>query len=420
MGKIRTVPVLTAGMLVASMSIVAVVVSTGPGSIPTIGAAASAAAAKRVESSVKVNGANYSVDCKTFSGSAALNPPVTAHGTSSVKKEKASITATLSGCTAVPTSNGTPVTITSGSVSGTLTLKTSDANSCTSTVLAAQSVAFQGKLKVTWHTSPSLKSSTSVLSVKSIADDATINDASIFSIPGNTGGNVSKSFTAGNAAGNNILQMVGTLNPDQLGLQCISSGGLATVALQSGYVDFGVRPSSIAVTPANSTLVAGDGQDYTAIATLPDGTHVDVTGLVGFSSSAPGVATADQNDIQAVNPGTATIRATFDGVSGSTTVTVVNVLNVTTASLPDGTVGSPYDQTLMATGGTTPYTWSVGFGPLPDGLHLDTSSGEITGTPTTVGCSDIQFDVQDSSSPPQYSGVDVTLGVDEGDTTGCS
>src|ERR1019366_1873988 len=34
-------------------------------------------------------------------------------------------------------------------------------------------------------------------------------------------------------------------------------------------------------------------------------------------------------------------------------------LNITTTSLPNGQVGSPYSATLAATGGTTPYTWSL-------------------------------------------------------------
>lgn len=59
-------------------------------------------------------------------------------------------------------------------------------------------------------------------------------------------------------------------------------------------------------------------------------------------------------------------------------------LIVTTASLPDATVGTPYNATLTATGGLAPYTWSVISGALPPGLSLD-SAGNITGTPTAAG-----------------------------------
>ncbi|MDD2539719.1 MAG: putative Ig domain-containing protein [Desulfuromonadaceae bacterium] len=60
------------------------------------------------------------------------------------------------------------------------------------------------------------------------------------------------------------------------------------------------------------------------------------------------------------------------------------VLAVTTASLPGATVGTSYSQALAASGGTTPYTWSISAGNLPAGLSLNTSSGVISGTPTTA------------------------------------
>jgi hypothetical protein len=58
---------------------------------------------------------------------------------------------------------------------------------------------------------------------------------------------------------------------------------------------------------------------------------------------------------------------------------------VTTASLPGGTVGTAYSQTLAATG-DTPITWGIDSGSLPGGLNLSTA-GVISGTPTTAGTS---------------------------------
>ena len=56
---------------------------------------------------------------------------------------------------------------------------------------------------------------------------------------------------------------------------------------------------------------------------------------------------------------------------------------ITTSSLADGTTGVSYDQTLTATGGTPPYTWSISAGSLPADLTLDPVTGTIRGTPTS-------------------------------------
>src|ERR1700757_4299457 len=61
------------------------------------------------------------------------------------------------------------------------------------------------------------------------------------------------------------------------------------------------------------------------------------------------------------------------------------MVQVTTTSLPDGTVASPYSATLTATGGTSPYTWTQSSGgAMPGGVSLG-SAGIFAGTPTAAG-----------------------------------
>ena len=57
---------------------------------------------------------------------------------------------------------------------------------------------------------------------------------------------------------------------------------------------------------------------------------------------------------------------------------------ITTGSLMDGRVGETYSQTLAASG-TSPVVWSIADGALPADLHLNASTGEISGTPTAEG-----------------------------------
>lgn len=60
-------------------------------------------------------------------------------------------------------------------------------------------------------------------------------------------------------------------------------------------------------------------------------------------------------------------------------------LQVTTTSLPNGTVNTPYSYMLVPSGGTAPYTWSqTSGGAMPPGLTFS-SGGAFTGTPTTAG-----------------------------------
>ncbi len=74
---------------------------------------------------------------------------------------------------------------------------------------------------------------------------------------------------------------------------------------------------------------------------------------------------------------------------------------ITTSSLPDGFVNLAYSATLTASGGITPYTWSLASGSLSAGLTLNTNTGVITGTPTTLGTSSFAARVTDAGNPAQ-------------------
>lgn len=105
--------------------------------------------------------------------------------------------------------------------------------------------------------------------------------------------------------------------------------------------------------------------------------------------------------------------------SVSLTLTITSsTLSITTTSLPNGQVGASYSAALSATGGTTPYTWSLTAGALPGGLSLNGGTGTITGTPTgTANASSLTFKVTDSSSPAQSLSVTLTMTVDAANLT---
>lgn len=85
---------------------------------------------------------------------------------------------------------------------------------------------------------------------------------------------------------------------------------------------------------------------------------------------------------------------------------------ITTASLPDATVGEPYQATLH-TADNRNGTWTIDSGTLPDGLAL--YGDTITGTPTTAGTSTITIGFTDTHE--KHATAALTLRVVAGDTT---
>ncbi len=91
----------------------------------------------------------------------------------------------------------------------------------------------------------------------------------------------------------------------------------------------------------------------------------------------------------------------------------VGELEITTPSLlPDGVVGEEYEAEVEADGGIESYTWSIvsDDGDLPDGLELNTETGEIYGTPTTAG--DYEFTVQVEDDSAQTDTQEFSIHID--------
>jgi len=114
--------------------------------------------------------------------------------------------------------------------------------------------------------------------------------------------------------------------------------------------------------------------------------------------------------------GSSTYTLTCVSASGtqqsSVTLQAVAALSVTSTSLPGGQVGTAYSATLSATGGVTPYTWSLVSGTLPAGLSLNAASGTISGTPTSaVSAAALIFQVSDAETPAFSKTASLSLSV---------
>jgi uncharacterized repeat protein (TIGR02543 family) len=82
---------------------------------------------------------------------------------------------------------------------------------------------------------------------------------------------------------------------------------------------------------------------------------------------------------------------------------------ITTASLPTGIVNEPYSATLEAFGGTTPYSWQIISGSLPNGLGLNQATGQISGTTTTRGSFNFTVKVTDKGGQAFTKNMNITV-----------
>src|SRR5260370_2628192 len=194
-----------------------------------------------------------------------------------------------------------------------------------------------------------------------------------------------------------------------------------TVKVQDGEGDSGTQALQIAVTsnPVITTMTlpsATAGSAYSATlavsgavspltwaisqGTLPQGLSLATsTGVIGGTPSAAGAAAF-------------TVKLTDSGGGSAAKALSLTVnpaaLGITTSSLPAGTVGAAYSQTLGASGGTPPYTWSVASGSLPAGLDL--AAGEtISGTPGAAGSSSFTVRVTDSAGGSATNALSLTV-----------
>lgn len=183
---------------------------------------------------------------------------------------------------------------------------------------------------------------------------------------------------------------------------CAGGGGSGGVGLPGALaITTASLPGATVSTTYTQTLQASGGTaPYSWLITtgsLPGGLTLDTsTGIIGGISTVLGTSNFT---VQCTDS-----AATPAVVTRALSITVApagGALSITTTSLPAGAQGSAYSATLAATGGTTPYTWSITAGTLHAGLALTQSSGLISGTPSTAGNNSITFMVSDSGTPAQ-------------------
>lgn len=163
-----------------------------------------------------------------------------------------------------------------------------------------------------------------------------------------------------------------TINPTPLIISCDSPpAGLTGIAYAHAF------PASGGAAPYTFGIIVGS---------LPPGLTLDPSS--GIAAGTPTTAGTYPFTIQVTD-------SLFTSSSIPCSITIGQSVGITCGSPPPGLVGTPYTHTFPASGGTSPYTFAITVGSLPPGLTLNTSTGAVSGTPTTDGTYPFTIQVTD-------------------------
>jgi hypothetical protein len=178
------------------------------------------------------------------------------------------------------------------------------------------------------------------------------------------------------------------------GFQTRTIGGVTFRQTVTGFVSFNPWAACNFTNPCNVREIATHEIGHALGLNHSQDSSATMAAFAHFDGRCASIRADDQDGIRFIYPGT--------GGGGA--------LSITTSSLASGTVGTAYSQTLVASGGTTPYVWSLaaGSGGLPAGLTLN-SNGTISGTPSTAGTFNFTVQVNDSAQGTAQKALSITI-----------
>jgi hypothetical protein len=156
------------------------------------------------------------------------------------------------------------------------------------------------------------------------------------------------------------------------------------------------------------TATGGSGTGYTWSVT--SGTALSA---VGLSLTSAGVISGDPNATETAAPFTVkVVDSQANSATQNYTLTVYPDISATPTTLPAGTMGIPYSQTLTGSGGSGgPYSFSVASGTALSAVGLTLSStGTISGTPNATEAA-ATFTLRVADSLGDFTQLNYTLSI---------
>jgi len=193
-----------------------------------------------------------------------------------------------------------------------------------------------------------------------------------------------------------------------------NAAGSVTSAAAMLTVNAGAVAPSITTQPSSQTVSAGQTASFSVAATGSallsfqwKKNGVTITGAASSSYTTPATVTSDSGELFTVTVSNSAGSATSTAAR-LTVNSVTSALQITTTQLPGGTLGGAYTSAVSATGGTSPYAWSISSGTLPTGVSL-ASSGAISGTPTVAGTFPFTIAVKDSTGASASANLSINV-----------
>jgi sugar lactone lactonase YvrE len=218
--------------------------------------------------------------------------------------------------------------------------------------------------------------------------------------------------------GGTIVVANDVLNGSVLEFAAGANGNVAPVRTLAGIATALGEPFGVAVDSAGEVWVADNGHDAIYVFgpnasgnTAPVRfitTGVNAPDAVALDGAGDVLVAENQGLIDDFAPGVsgkqimpfASLAGSLTGIVSPLGVAISPpLLGISTATLPAGTVGTGYSQTVGASGGIKPYRFSLASGALPGGLTLNSATGAITGTPTAAATASFTVKVTDASQP---------------------
>ncbi len=187
-------------------------------------------------------------------------------------------------------------------------------------------------------------------------------------------------------------------------VESIETPTISAVLPQS--ITAGLSSATMKVTGTNFTSNAVILWNGAQLATSQVDSETLAASIQGSSIAVPGTA-----QVQVRNSSTGRSSQTVPVSIVSATANASLPLAISSTTLTSGVEGSSYSGKLAATGGTSPYNWSLVSGALPAGLRLVASSGVINGVPAVSGTFSFTVSVSDSSNPVQTQTAAISITI---------